>query len=290
MPLESPAPSALEIVPGAPAVDVFMLELLDMSSDAMAQVDPQSGILTWRNRRFDQLARRVGNGDGWTGRKVLFGQFLQGIPCDETHATCTIFACDRPSIELHSVTRVLRPGVLVWTLRWADEASEFLNPTGNESVLQDSPKEVSGNLALEAVEGESDDPPAVAATSSSAETVLPDTIAAPRPIVVAEPWPTASDYPDPQARVVVRKCGRDRPVLLWRRYGRKSIWCPAPGERGEGPYEGKHEYLVDRIYFRCRERGCRARLKVDVDQRTALQLNVSPIGTHDHHVQITQAG
>eukprot|EP00658_Telonema_sp_P-2_P010666 TRINITY_DN14024_c0_g1_i1.p2 TRINITY_DN14024_c0_g1~~TRINITY_DN14024_c0_g1_i1.p2 ORF type:complete len:100 (+),score=23.09 TRINITY_DN14024_c0_g1_i1:207-506(+) len=90
-------------------------------------------------------------------------------------------------------------------------------------------------------------------------------------------YPAAANHTDPTVRVIPilsAKTGTKRPaVLLWQQHGKKKATL---GQR-----------RIERRYYKCYVAGCKARLKLQVDEQTGEQLDVSPSGMHNHAVELT---
>eukprot|EP00658_Telonema_sp_P-2_P050492 TRINITY_DN3853_c0_g1_i10.p1 TRINITY_DN3853_c0_g1~~TRINITY_DN3853_c0_g1_i10.p1 ORF type:complete len:313 (-),score=68.81 TRINITY_DN3853_c0_g1_i10:201-1139(-) len=68
----------------------FAGQLMSMCSDALAQVDPGTRTLLWRNQQFDQLAEYLGSGNSALGQRILSSEFLQQCHSQEHRAECQV--------------------------------------------------------------------------------------------------------------------------------------------------------------------------------------------------------
>eukprot|EP00658_Telonema_sp_P-2_P039140 TRINITY_DN279_c0_g1_i5.p1 TRINITY_DN279_c0_g1~~TRINITY_DN279_c0_g1_i5.p1 ORF type:complete len:430 (-),score=63.02 TRINITY_DN279_c0_g1_i5:351-1640(-) len=261
-------------VPSIEPPDLFVCELLGMVSDAMAQVDPGTGALVWRNACFDQLTQRVGGGDAWAGQRLLYSQFLQHVPrSGEEHlGVCTVGESGVPSLRLRSSVRLLESGDFPTTVLWVIKSMDLTDqpvPEPQCYLQQMAPKQQcclpeqdpAGHNLLPYVE-------------------LSEPLIDQSPPEELHEHPKAADYPDPTVRVQSGEGQRRRSVLLWRRYGRKSM--------NQASDSDSADRMVERIYFKCCKPGCGARLRVDVDRITGEQLSVTAAGSHNHSVEIVE--
>eukprot|EP00658_Telonema_sp_P-2_P031301 TRINITY_DN2345_c0_g2_i1.p1 TRINITY_DN2345_c0_g2~~TRINITY_DN2345_c0_g2_i1.p1 ORF type:complete len:199 (-),score=34.76 TRINITY_DN2345_c0_g2_i1:315-911(-) len=100
----------------------------------------------------------------------------------------------------------------------------------------------------------------------------------------SEGYPDAAAYPDPLSKIVsqtgpVNGRGRRPTLMLWQKYGQKTVFCSDKGERSR---------VVERMYYKCYSQGCKARLKIDLEQGTGHRVSINPSGKHDHRVVVVQ--
>eukprot|EP00658_Telonema_sp_P-2_P010692 TRINITY_DN14040_c0_g1_i1.p1 TRINITY_DN14040_c0_g1~~TRINITY_DN14040_c0_g1_i1.p1 ORF type:complete len:543 (+),score=146.65 TRINITY_DN14040_c0_g1_i1:83-1711(+) len=99
----------------------YVDQMLDMSFDAMAQVELSTGALLWRNQHFNQLLLQAGGGDVAQGQRLLASQFLmdlsRGVRCTEGKASTTTLTSMTQVVQQAGGDRVL------WVIRIGDGES-----------------------------------------------------------------------------------------------------------------------------------------------------------------------
>eukprot|EP00656_Telonema_subtile_P049046 TRINITY_DN6018_c0_g1_i1.p1 TRINITY_DN6018_c0_g1~~TRINITY_DN6018_c0_g1_i1.p1 ORF type:complete len:420 (+),score=46.08 TRINITY_DN6018_c0_g1_i1:98-1261(+) len=101
------------------------------------------------------------------------------------------------------------------------------------------------------------------------------------PVHDQKPFPRAVDYTDIKCEIQ-----REGPTkrgclvqMLWRKYGQKKL-LPPPVIEGSGP----PHVLLNRLYFKCTQQGCDAKMRVDAARETGDFVCVSASGVHNHHI------
>eukprot|EP00658_Telonema_sp_P-2_P041718 TRINITY_DN2986_c0_g1_i1.p1 TRINITY_DN2986_c0_g1~~TRINITY_DN2986_c0_g1_i1.p1 ORF type:complete len:203 (+),score=25.97 TRINITY_DN2986_c0_g1_i1:211-819(+) len=199
---------------------------------------------------------RVGGGDAWAGQEALFGQFLQDMPQEERHLSACI-GTGHDMTALTSVTKIVKTtdtDRVLWVLH-----------AGTVPANANHPSDRSSPALSAAAEDTVSDPD----NSSSKNTKH------------AEQFPSAADYPDPLSKVMLKDSGKGkrRIILLWQRYGKKSLYKPGTAQQFWN--------RMDRGYYKCFHSGCNARLQVDVHPHTGEHIRVNPQGVHNHKVELT---
>eukprot|EP00658_Telonema_sp_P-2_P021340 TRINITY_DN1849_c0_g1_i3.p1 TRINITY_DN1849_c0_g1~~TRINITY_DN1849_c0_g1_i3.p1 ORF type:complete len:324 (+),score=55.80 TRINITY_DN1849_c0_g1_i3:121-1092(+) len=200
----------------------FAEELLALSQDAMAQVDPGSGVVLWSNHLFDQLTLRVGLGDAQVGQRILAGELLQCSPQGNHYTVCTINSPGMSSLKLHSTTQLLKHRLL-WVI------GSFDTPTSVHLVHADIGTTTDSTTPdCTTTDCTTTDCTTTDCTTTDC-TLLPS---GPDPPYLfrgnqqtnSDQHPSAADHPDPKTRVGAVMHGKQRTMLLWRQYGRKSVF------------------------------------------------------------------
>eukprot|EP00658_Telonema_sp_P-2_P024285 TRINITY_DN19756_c0_g3_i17.p1 TRINITY_DN19756_c0_g3~~TRINITY_DN19756_c0_g3_i17.p1 ORF type:complete len:770 (-),score=86.59 TRINITY_DN19756_c0_g3_i17:556-2865(-) len=203
---ELPVPTARNDEPRS-----FAEELLSMIYESCAVVDPRSGALLWRNRCFNELALRVGEGNAWTGQKVLYSQFLTGIPRGVDHCRTCNFS-EAPSLRLVSTARLVEAphtSRVLWTIRLTEVGSSLLPQPGCTPPT--------GAIA---------DRNSLPAFADLADSTQDD----------HTEYPAAAEYTNPTTMILTHSgSGYRQASLLWRRYGRKSVSLIQPGAWTQRP-------------------------------------------------------
>eukprot|EP00656_Telonema_subtile_P031722 TRINITY_DN346_c0_g1_i3.p1 TRINITY_DN346_c0_g1~~TRINITY_DN346_c0_g1_i3.p1 ORF type:complete len:494 (+),score=91.08 TRINITY_DN346_c0_g1_i3:116-1597(+) len=177
---------------------MFSTELLAMTFDAMAQVELSTGAVTWLNQGFQDLTLMIGRGDPGLGLQQLHDRFLRQCSREfaRSHASMSVGG---NMLDLWSATQVLgTPGreLVLWVIRV---------PLSFQSAPAPHPPT----------------PTLVRSPSSSMRGGNPN----------GESFPKASEYTNPQSKVVcgpVNTKGRRSVLLLWHKYGKKSVYIPSP--------------------------------------------------------------
>jgi len=107
---------------------------------------------------------------------------------------------------------------------------------------------------------------------------LPDAVS-PQP---AGNYPKASDYPDPDTRVITASRGTRTIGVLWRKYGQKTLRSP-------DETAGSIDTPIIRHYHRCSQRSCQARLRVDTRGDTDASLQIRATGVHNHDIILSRS-
>eukprot|EP00658_Telonema_sp_P-2_P082740 TRINITY_DN87_c0_g1_i4.p1 TRINITY_DN87_c0_g1~~TRINITY_DN87_c0_g1_i4.p1 ORF type:complete len:778 (+),score=144.83 TRINITY_DN87_c0_g1_i4:132-2465(+) len=234
----------------------YAQNLLRMSYDAMAAVDARTGILLWTNEAFYRISKLRGGGDVMLGLACLQDRLCQHASGD-SHLNWKRdqFMDGEACVTLWSTTQLVGSvgqEVLLWVIHHTMEPAGMVNDTKP------------GVPPAQWHSANREDP---------REEVLPA-------------YPKASDYPDPHSKIVnepAKCCGRGRrpTLMLWQKYGQKCLFKSAPG-----PDSTIGSGSILRLYYKCYATGCRAKLKIDIDQTTGERTSVSPCGVHNHHVTL----
>eukprot|EP00656_Telonema_subtile_P047344 TRINITY_DN542_c0_g2_i7.p1 TRINITY_DN542_c0_g2~~TRINITY_DN542_c0_g2_i7.p1 ORF type:complete len:622 (+),score=138.04 TRINITY_DN542_c0_g2_i7:129-1994(+) len=217
-------------------------QLVRMSFDAMAQLDPHTGTILWTNTAFEELTKMVGGGDQVLGLQCLHGRFLTQVTADLQCATELFGGVGCNPMEVWSASQLAGPAaqqVLLWVLH--------SSPVGSAGVSQSGSAGVSGS-----------------ATAG---------------------YSTAAQCTDPQSRVLYNTGptggrGSRQAVLLWRRYGKKTITATSSADTTT------MSGTIERVYYKCYRKSCAARLKIDSDPVTGEAVTIEPTGAHDHVVNM----
>eukprot|EP00656_Telonema_subtile_P013717 TRINITY_DN1696_c0_g2_i1.p1 TRINITY_DN1696_c0_g2~~TRINITY_DN1696_c0_g2_i1.p1 ORF type:complete len:539 (-),score=60.77 TRINITY_DN1696_c0_g2_i1:70-1686(-) len=172
----------------------YTKELVNMTFDAMAEVQMCDGMIMWANQSFYQLATAVGNGSQEQGIKSLQEKFFQS-PTADIQCSMHSFKLGSSPVDIWSVCRLVgSPGQerVLWVI---NKGLMLLGPgLQPEPAAPETPEELS---------------------ASHTE------------------FPKASDYIDPQVRIMcdLEECGtgrgRRQVQMLWRKYGEKNLLKPA---------------------------------------------------------------
>eukprot|EP00656_Telonema_subtile_P053136 TRINITY_DN75_c0_g1_i3.p1 TRINITY_DN75_c0_g1~~TRINITY_DN75_c0_g1_i3.p1 ORF type:complete len:691 (-),score=141.30 TRINITY_DN75_c0_g1_i3:170-2242(-) len=235
----------------APAVENWLAPLLEplamMNFDAMA-VQDSGGDLMWANPAFKELACLAGAGDFGVGVSLLRRQFLQ-----------------QPSFEqqrVHSNIQTASGNLDLWScskLVGSAQDSRTLWVLGHPVI---SGATLSGGTGSQDVEVWSGSSPA--ASVSELPMAAPD-----------------AEFKDIQIKVMCNASDNPqgpRVQNMWRKYGHK------PLKPGTGPYGDSR--VLDRLYYKCYDKNCKARLLVDLVKETQEQIHVNAKGKHNHDVPV----
>eukprot|EP00658_Telonema_sp_P-2_P001353 TRINITY_DN10508_c0_g1_i1.p1 TRINITY_DN10508_c0_g1~~TRINITY_DN10508_c0_g1_i1.p1 ORF type:complete len:316 (-),score=57.23 TRINITY_DN10508_c0_g1_i1:379-1326(-) len=235
-------------------------ELLGMCRDAIAQVQLRTGILIWHNQSFQELAAIVGQGNPLVGQQLLIGRFLQQLPV-QLHYTQAMLSAGGQQINMISATR--RVGVepnetVLWVLH-SQPTPELSGTQAPLTVHTVDPEAIKALSVTQALPGESQD-------QSDLE------------------FPLAGAFVDVDMKMVCDKQylgrGKRQVVMLWRKYGEKRVLTSRSGTDRQSA-DG-----IDRLYFKCTQPDCPARLKIDVVTITSERVREYPKGRHNHRVQV----
>eukprot|EP00656_Telonema_subtile_P037211 TRINITY_DN4136_c0_g1_i2.p1 TRINITY_DN4136_c0_g1~~TRINITY_DN4136_c0_g1_i2.p1 ORF type:complete len:644 (+),score=79.92 TRINITY_DN4136_c0_g1_i2:136-2067(+) len=258
--------------PSASASLPFAQDLVRMAFDSMAQVDLQSGIVLWANASFRELSQTLGGGNILLGIQTLQGCFLQSMPYELNYARATV-NLGFSSVDLWSATKVAgAPGqeTVLWVVH---RASDRLVTRPCEPAPAPPPHQSTS----------ADD------SNSDGWTVV--TMSGQQPPAASPPeecnYAKASEFMDLQTRIMcdptrfVTGRGRRQVQMLWRKYGERNL-IGNQETTDSGPRK------IDRQYYKCTQRDCKARLKVDVEQGTNVQVSSSASGVHNHPTRVVQ--
>eukprot|EP00658_Telonema_sp_P-2_P029727 TRINITY_DN22565_c0_g1_i3.p1 TRINITY_DN22565_c0_g1~~TRINITY_DN22565_c0_g1_i3.p1 ORF type:complete len:283 (+),score=42.89 TRINITY_DN22565_c0_g1_i3:313-1161(+) len=251
---------------GAPPLRQPKLPYLEgfvgMSLDALAQVELASGAVLWANERFRELTIMMGSGDMALGLRWLHGCFMQNLP-RELHCVHTTIEMGGSGVDLWSVTQCFGPTnqeVVLWLI--------------HQPLVRLMPQQFDPPKLHPSHGGQSN-------FYMGPRTGMPDQLLQP------QRFPKASEHTDPQLKVMAGfdHCnggkGRRPVLLLWHKYGRKSLYKT-------GPDGTSQPSALERLYYKCYQSNCRARLKIDISQSTGEKVSISASGMHNHLVELAE--
>lgn len=186
---------------------LFATELLDLSFDALAQIDAASGVLLWCNSLFTELMSIVGGGDPGIGLSIFRNC---GMPNSayEPQLRRVSLGSGTSMMDLWCATRTCwdetGQGVVLCAVRQSHPSMRGMSADGEN--LDGTPQDPSLSAAVDTHEAEQ-----------------------------TEGFPFAGDFPDPESRIETNSelaqelggsysgRGRRPSMMLWRRYGRKPV-------------------------------------------------------------------
>eukprot|EP00656_Telonema_subtile_P016468 TRINITY_DN186_c0_g1_i2.p1 TRINITY_DN186_c0_g1~~TRINITY_DN186_c0_g1_i2.p1 ORF type:complete len:567 (-),score=96.23 TRINITY_DN186_c0_g1_i2:98-1798(-) len=226
--------------------------LLSMSFDALAQVELSTGTVMWANPAFRELVLAVGAGNEMAGLSVLIQLFLQALPVDLRCHQATV-----GNVTLCSATQIARIGGLERVL-WAIHRPVIVAEIGGRDPG------FSGTYGYQSIEP----------TFAPRQEVPVDK-------VVEDPdYPDASKFPDTRTMILAGENpatgvrAKRQMKMLWHKYGQKLLTV------------GKDTKVLERGYYKCCERDCKARLRIDTVSSTGEHVCTLPSGAHNHKVAI----
>eukprot|EP00656_Telonema_subtile_P026363 TRINITY_DN2833_c0_g1_i4.p1 TRINITY_DN2833_c0_g1~~TRINITY_DN2833_c0_g1_i4.p1 ORF type:complete len:411 (+),score=96.94 TRINITY_DN2833_c0_g1_i4:140-1372(+) len=100
------------------------------------------------------------------------------------------------------------------------------------------------------------------------------------PLKLDKPFPEANEFVDLRCEMRLTNPSKGKPPvqMLWRKYGQKSL-LPPPVTPDSAPHVPK-----DRLYYKCTQKDCCAKLRVDVDRASGEHVSMIATGTHCHHI------
>eukprot|EP00656_Telonema_subtile_P026362 TRINITY_DN2833_c0_g1_i3.p1 TRINITY_DN2833_c0_g1~~TRINITY_DN2833_c0_g1_i3.p1 ORF type:complete len:416 (+),score=94.94 TRINITY_DN2833_c0_g1_i3:140-1387(+) len=223
----------------------YAAELVQMSFDAMARINHQTGEVIWANNAFGDLTTTVGRGNPLKGLQALQRQFLQELPRGLCSRSGTVSA-GTASIDLWSATQFaggLGEEIVLWTVQRSMHRQLARTTSGPRSCSED------GSLNNATFDFD-------------------------------KPFPEANEFVDLRCEMKLDKPSKGKPPvqLLWRKYGQKSL-LPPPVTPDSAPHVPK-----DRLYYKCTQKDCCAKLRVDVDRASGEHVSMIATGTHCHHI------
>eukprot|EP00656_Telonema_subtile_P023732 TRINITY_DN2531_c0_g1_i2.p1 TRINITY_DN2531_c0_g1~~TRINITY_DN2531_c0_g1_i2.p1 ORF type:complete len:673 (-),score=116.26 TRINITY_DN2531_c0_g1_i2:273-2291(-) len=234
----------------------YFEKLVLSSFDSMAVMEPRSGAVIWANPAFKVLACCVGDGQFLEGVSVLKAQFLQQPKHELTTLHRSFGAENR--LDIWSRAQLIGEHEQMRTI-WILSRSGSLDPS-----LTQSPK---------------CEPHQTQLVSSSAATGAAGSGSCGSPDLSNVHIKVLCDPNGPQ--------GPRGPKVqnLWRKYGQK-VLRPLSTTFGAEPASR----VLDRMYYKCYLKECKARLIVDMDRATGKRVVVQPKGEHNHEVPVCTSG
>eukprot|EP00657_Telonema_sp_P-1_P011588 TRINITY_DN686_c0_g2_i5.p1 TRINITY_DN686_c0_g2~~TRINITY_DN686_c0_g2_i5.p1 ORF type:complete len:439 (+),score=24.14 TRINITY_DN686_c0_g2_i5:154-1470(+) len=306
------APSPIE-VPSLSRKELgqFQETLVSLSIGALAIVDPNTGAVHWSNPSFKALMQRLGSGDSQSALVYLWGRFCRA-PTHYPQYSNENVTLGKMDVGLVSATLLVtseqKNTVLLWSLHTTQSAiAQPDNETYNRSWQQQpstqtqslfskhfAPSTLSSGLTYP------HGPPPPPPNLHHQVGMMPPN---PARIPIAPSWPVLStcnastsepqqdppfpdsaDFSDHQTKIInyPQNGGNGKPQvqLLWRKYGQRIVASSPNGALS--PPSGQQQ---QRMYFKCYDKSCPARLRFDVDMVSADIISRVPTGKHNHYIQ-----
>lgn len=258
------------------------------SSDVvcMAQLDLNTGAVLCANQSFSELTRLVGGGNQMLGLECLAGAFLEQIPRGLRYVHASI-GVGPQAIELWSATQLLGmqgQEIVVWVIHRSMPPTASANMTSQIQPTTD-PRKHTRIIPTE---------PTMHQMAPPFHSTFPRDVSAPqmvatqmpnRKIEPPESYPKAEEYTNLESKILcndplVSGRGRRQVQMLWRKYGERSL---QNRKRKSGCS------AFDRCYYKCTQKYCPAKLKVDLVPETGERLSITASGIHNHQIHLVES-
>eukprot|EP00656_Telonema_subtile_P001272 TRINITY_DN1058_c0_g1_i3.p1 TRINITY_DN1058_c0_g1~~TRINITY_DN1058_c0_g1_i3.p1 ORF type:complete len:655 (-),score=60.14 TRINITY_DN1058_c0_g1_i3:452-2416(-) len=216
----------------------FAEELANMSFDAMAQVQLDSGTVLWGNQSFVELTHLAGGGSPLIGLQCLTATFLQQLPSKLCYLHSSI-GVGASSVDLWSATQLVGPPnreIVLWAMH------RTLTPLYNKTPAWPTssvPRQASSQYRQQPPLSEQTEMHAPSSGSPKLSAGLSlsaalsggnSSLAHPDQESTNDGFPKASEHTDLAAKIVcdpesfVTGRGRRQVQMLWRKYGERTLY------------------------------------------------------------------
>eukprot|EP00656_Telonema_subtile_P053139 TRINITY_DN75_c0_g1_i6.p1 TRINITY_DN75_c0_g1~~TRINITY_DN75_c0_g1_i6.p1 ORF type:complete len:741 (-),score=165.62 TRINITY_DN75_c0_g1_i6:136-2358(-) len=255
--------------PNSNWLNAHLERLVLMNFDAMAVEDTYSGNLIWANPAFKELACMAGTGDFLQGVSLLRRTFLQQLSHEQQRMHQIVTTSNASTMDIMSCSQAVGYDKNMRTL-WVMSRSM---PMSMEPTMPNP---------VHAQQQWVDAKPQMQAGAQAVFHLQPPTN--PANMLAFSNSSKAQEFADIQIKVVSdpdAPPGPQGPRVqnMWRKYGQKVL------KPGVGGFNFQSRTL-DRLYYKCYQKDCKARLLVDVDNASQEQVQIHVKGEHSHEVPV----